>query len=262
MILSFFEKLGGATEKKTLDFFKASLFLVRCFSNLFLPHNYHPAARMVLTKQIYFTAVQILPLFIVMALLFGSVFIGVIIVLAMEYGLQNEIGRILVAAIFNEFSPFFTAILLALRSGAAINTEMAVMRVNKELDALSHLKISLMSYLIVPRVLNGMFSALALSFLFAILMLLSGYIFTFIFLKMDWATYLRVMLIAFEIQDLWVLTFKSLAFGFVVTVIPIYSGLNTYRSYNAIPISVLNGMVKLFIAIFSIEVVSLLLRLM
>jgi len=53
-----------------------------------------------------------------------------------------------------------------------------------------------------------------------------------------------------------------MAFGFVVMLIPIYSGLKATSAYTAIPISVLNGMVKLFIALFFIEVLSLLLQLL
>lgn len=261
-MLSFLESIGNATTQKAFSFYQAVRFSLSCLYHLILPSSYHSAARMVLVKQVYFTAVQILPLFIWMALLFGSVFIGAIIVLAKQYGLQNEIGEILSVFVLDEFAPFFTAILLALRSGAAINTEIAVMKVNRELDSLKHYGVDWMSYLFVPRVLNGMFSTMALSYLFAILMLLSGYVFTLLFLQMDWSTYLRVLLVAIHTEDLAVLTFKSIAFGFVITVVSIYSGLNTQRSYNAIPISVLGGMVHLFIAIFSIEVASLLLRLL
>lgn len=260
-MLTIFEIIGQKTLKQALTFYKVVRFSLNCLHALIHPASYHPAARSVLIKQIYFTAVQILPLFIWMALLFGSAFIGAIIVLAKQYGLQHEIGEILSVFILDEFAPFFTAILLALRSGAAINTEIAVMSVNRELDSLRHYKIDLMSYLFVPRILGSMFSTLSLSYLFAILMLLSGYIFTLLFLQMDWNTYLRLLLISIHTQDIAVLTLKSLAFGFVITQLSIYSGLKTLRSYSAIPVSVLSGMVHVFIAIFSIEVVSLLLRL-
>ncbi len=77
---------------------------------------------------------------------------------------------------------------------------------------------------------------------------------------MDFHTYKYLLINAIEVKDLVILLVKSMAFGFVTMLIPIYSGLKTTSAYTAIPISVLNGMVKLFVALFFIEVLSLLLQ--
>jgi len=227
---------------------------------MFLPRSYNPAMRMVLIKQIYFTAVEIIPLFISMAVLFGSVIIGVVIYLATQYSLQSEIGSIIITFVVDEFAPFFTAILIALRSGAAINTEIAVMNVNNELNTLKTYKIDFIDYLFLPRIISGIVSMISLSILFALIMLTSGFLFTLFYMDIDFHTYKYLLLNAIEVKDLIVLLLKSFAFGFFAMIIPIYSGLNTHKSYTAIPISVLNGMVKLFIAIFFIEVSSLLIQ--
>jgi len=79
-------------------------------------------------------------------------------------------------------------------------------------------------------------------------------------MNMDFHTYKFLLISAIEVKDIVVLLVKSIAFGFVTMLIPIYSGLKTGSSYTAIPISVLNGMVKLFIALFFIEVLSLVLQ--
>ena len=221
------------------------------------PSSYNPAMRVVLTKQIYFTAIQIIPLFIIMAVFFGSIIIGVVILLAAEYKLQGEIGSIIITFAVDEFSPFFTALLISLRSGTAINTEIAVMKVNNELNTLNKYKINLINYLFLPRIIGGVVSVVSLSILFAFIMLGSGYVITLFYMNMDFHTYKYLLINAIEVKDVLTLLFKSIAFGFVVILIPIYSGLKTTKSYTAIPISVLNGMVKLFVAIFLIEVISL-----
>lgn len=227
---------------------------------MFNPQSYNPAMRMVLIKQIYFTAVGVVPLFITLAILFGSIIIGVVILLATEYSLQDQIGSIIITFVVDEFSPFFTALLISLRSGAAVNTEIAVMNVNKELDTLKQYKINLINYLFLPRIISGMISVTALSFLFAIIMLSSGYLFTLFYMNMDLHTYKYLLVNAIELKDIIVLIVKSIAFGFVIMLIPIYSGLTTGTTYTSVPISVLTGMVKLFIAIFFIEVMSLLIQ--
>lgn len=79
-------------------------------------------------------------------------------------------------------------------------------------------------------------------------------------MNMDLHTYKYLLINAIEVKDLAILLLKSIAFGFVTMLIPIYSGLKTENAYTAIPISVLNGMVKLFVALFFIEVLSLLIQ--
>jgi phospholipid/cholesterol/gamma-HCH transport system permease protein len=224
------------------------------------PKSYNPAMMMVLTKQIYFTALGIIPLFIMMAAIFGSIIIGIVISLATQYNLQEQIGSIIITFVIDEFSPFFTALLISLRSGTAVNTEIAVMNVNKELNTLRQYKIDLIDYLFIPRIISGIISVTSLSILFAIIMLSSGYIFAMFYMNMDLHSYKYLLINAIEVKDIVVLLLKGIAFGFVTMLIPIYSGVNAFNSYTAIPISVLNGMVKLFVAIFVIEVISLLIQ--
>ena len=256
----FFAKIGEKTIQSFASLMEVLRFILLCLVHILLPSSYNPAMIMVLVKQIYFTAVGILPLFFFMSVAFGSVIIGVVISLAMQYGLQERIGSILVSFSVDEFAPFFTALLISLRSSTAVNTEIATMKVNHELDTLREYRIDLIDYLFVPRIISGVISVTSLSILFAIIMLASGYIFAFFTMGMDLYTYKMLLLNAIEPKDLIVLISKGIAFGFVTMVIPIYSGLNAFDSYTAIPISVLNGMVKLFIAIFVIEVSSLLLQ--
>ena len=257
MLIKIIEAIGEKTMGSLSSFYEALKFTFICFAHILNPHSYNPAMRVVLTKQIYFTAIQIIPLFIVMAVFFGSIIIGVVILLAAEYKLQAEIGSIITTFSIDEFSPFFTALLISLRSGTAINTEIAVMKVNNELNTLSNYKIDLIDYLFLPRIIGGVVSVVSLSILFAFIMLGSGYIITLFYMNMDFHTYKYLLISAIDVKDVLTLLFKSIAFGFVIILIPIYSGLKTAKSYTAIPISVLNGMVKLFIAIFLIEVISL-----
>ncbi|MBU0631012.1 ABC transporter permease [bacterium] len=262
MITNFIENIGNSAIRAGSSFYEAIKFAVICIVHMLHPKSYNPAMIMVLTKQIYFTAVQIIPFFTFLAFLFGSIIIGFVVSLAFEYSLQDQIGSIIINFTLDEFAPFFTALLISLRSSTAVNTEIAVMKVNHELSTLEHFKIDLIDYLFIPRIFAGMISVTSLSLIFAIIMLSSGYIFTLFYMGMDLNSYVKMLISSIEVKDLSVLVLKSAAFGFVIMLIPIYSGLKTMQSYSAIPISVLNGMVKLFIAIFAIEVLSLLLQLL
>ncbi len=260
MILNFFERVGDKTFSLFFSTYEALYFGSLCLVSMFIPSSYNSAMRSVLVRQIYFTTIQILPMFTIMGLVFGTAIVGSLFSLALEYSLQEHIGNILVGFVMNEFAPFFTVLLISLRSGAAIATEIAVMKVNKELNTLESFHISLINYLFLPRIISGMLSLLSLSVLLTLLMFFSGFGFSFFILHMNLDSYLSTLVYAISISDIVYMSLKSLAFGFVTMLIPIYSGLKTMDSFSAIPISVLQGMVRLFISIFIIEVLSLILK--
>ncbi len=259
-LLSGIETVGNRTLYALGSLYEALHFTFICLWHAIRPQSYHAAMRSVLVKQIYFTAVEVFPLFLFIGVLFGSVITGYVVSLAVDFSLQEEIGTILVGFVMNEFAPFFTVMLIALRSGTAINTEIAVMHVNNELSTLKAFRIDVIDYLFLPRIIGGIVSIILLSALFAIIMLLSGYLFSALFLQMDIELYLHTLTQAVTVADFLVLLGKSAAFGFFATLIPIYSGLKSDHAMSDIPISVRNGMVRLFIAIFSIEVITLALQ--
>jgi len=260
VIVRFIESIGDKAINFILSFYEIIRFTFISIVHLINPNSYNPAMRMVLVKQIYHTSVTILPFFIMLAIFFGSAIIGVVIVLATQYNLQYEIGSIIVTFVIDEFAPFFTALLISLRSATTINTEMAVMNLNKELDTLKEYKIDIINYLVLPRLISGVISSVSLSILFALIMLTSGYIFTLFYMNMDLHTYKYLILNAIMVQDVVTLLLKSIAFGFVIMIIPIYSGLKSVNKNADIPKSILSGMVKLFITIFFIEVLSLIIQ--
>jgi phospholipid/cholesterol/gamma-HCH transport system permease protein len=260
MFVRFIQGIGERTINNFFSIKEELQFIFICFVHMFNPRSYNSAMKMVLVKQIYFTAIGIIPIFIMMAVIFGSIIIGVVIVLATEYNLQDKIGSIIITFVIDEFSPFFTALLISLRSSTAVNTEIVVMNINKELNTLREYGIDLVNYLFLPRIISGIISVTSLSMIFASLMLTSGYLFALFYMNMDIYAYRDLLVNAVEVEDLVILLLKGVAFGFVSMLIPIYSGLKAKGGNTAIPISVLNGMVKLFIAIFFIEVLSLLIQ--
>ncbi|PHR55615.1 MAG: ABC transporter permease [Arcobacter sp.] len=259
---SFVQAIGLKTFKLFFIFKEALYFTFLCLFKLFSKNSYNSATRTILVKQIYFTSVQILPMLFITGLVFGSVFIALIVHLALDYGLEDHIGNILIALVINEFAPLMTVLLLALRSGAAINTEIAVMKVSKELNTLKAFNINIIEYLFLPRIISGLISTVLLASLLSIIMLLSGYLYLLLFFETGLDLYIRTLIHAISLYDISLFFIKNLLFGFFVILIPIYSGLNADMSYSGIPIAVLNGMVKLIITIMSIEVILLLIQYM
>lgn len=221
---------------------------------------YNSAMRMVLVHQIYFTSLQILPLFIAVSVIFGSLLIGIVLQGLKSFGLTSYLGHILVGFVVTEVSPFVTVLLVALRSGSAINTEIAVMKVSKELRTLEAFNIDLINYLFLPRIVGGIVSVVLLSGLFSIVVLLSGLVYSKAILGMSVDAYTSVLVDAVQFSDVIILLLKCCTFGFFIILIPITSGLSASNELTSVPIAVLNGMVKVFTAIVIIEVLSLIIR--
>lgn len=257
---TFIENVGTLFIVKYQNFKDLLLFSGECLKHLFRKRNYNTAVLDVLIVQIYFTSVQIVFLFLVVSILFGSVFMGFVLQKIKVMGLVEFLGEIMVGFIFCELVPFVTVLLLALRTSSAMNAEIAVMKVNGEMDALQSFRIDIINYLFMPRIISMEISALVLNVFFAAIVAASGFLFSKIFFEMEIETYLDVILRTMTFKDLFLVFLKNLVFAFFISVIPLYSGSRASHEPTSVPVAVLQGMVRVFMAIVIIEVLLLTLR--
>ena len=247
-------KTALATSKAWQDYFSLASKILR---KVFQRQSYSSTSVMVLINQIYFTSIQILPLFLTVAVIVGFLLIGIFVQILKDLGLGEYLGRIIMGFVVTELAPFLTVLLLALRSSSAMNAEIATMKVNKELHTLEMFHIDIISYLFLPRVISGVISVVLLSGIFSIVVLATGFVSSNLIFDMSADAYANLLLNSAEISDILILLIKCSTFGFFITLIPIRSGLNATDDLTSIPVAVLNGMVKVFIAIIVIEVFSL-----
>jgi phospholipid/cholesterol/gamma-HCH transport system permease protein len=259
-MMTIIEIIGRSILETFLSLRATLWFAAQVIIRLFEPRTYNSASRMVFINQFYFTSVQILPLFLLVAVIFGSLVNGMAFQVLKDLGLHDYLGQLLMGFAVTEFAPFMTVLLIALRSSSAINTEIAVMKVNRELNTLDIFNIDLIDYLFVPRILNGMLSMVLLSSLFSLVILASGLFVSSAVFGTGIDAYIDTLLQSSSLLDIVIVLFKCATFGFFITLIPIRLGLHASRELTSIPIAVLNGMVKVFLAIVIIEVLSSIIR--
>lgn len=218
------------------------------------------ATRSVVAKQIYFTAWQILPEFTVFAALLSFVLIEIVVSTARDFGLSDYALEMTVRVLVMEVIPLLTAFFVATRSGAAINTEVALMHIHNELEGLSQAGVDAMRFELVPRVIGGAVSVLTLTAISSSVALLMALLLVYGPQPWAWAEFGQVLTRIFTPLSLIGLWLKVLLFGLAVTVIPIASGLQIPRKLFFAPIAVLQGMVRLFFVLMLVEVGSLALR--
>lgn len=248
----------GAALLATLRVWRATLGLAGEVTVAALsPGVYNSATRTVVMKQIYFTAVQILVPFTLFAAFLSFVLIQIVVGTAAQYGLSDNALEMVVRLLVLEVLPLVTALFVALRSGSAINTEVALMRINNEFEALESSGVDTLRLEVMPRVIGGMLSVLSLTAITSVLALILGYLAVYGWQLWSLPDFTRVMGQVFDGAILAGLGLKALVFGLAVTVIPVAEGLATPKMLFMAPISVLRGMVRLFFVLMFIEVASL-----
>ena len=99
-----------------------------------------------------------------------------------------------------------------------------------------------------------------LSSLFSLVVLAFGLLVSSAIFGTSVDAYVDTVLQAASLLDIVIVLFKCATFGFFITLIPIRLGLNASMDLTSIPVVVLNGMVKVFLSIVVIEVMSLIIR--
>jgi phospholipid/cholesterol/gamma-HCH transport system permease protein len=139
------------------------------------PRTWRRTVRDVLARQVLFTGVEAARFIALIA-----VFAGLAIVLQAQVWL-NRVGRtgligpLLVAVIVRELGPLLVNFILIGRSGTAVASELASMRVNGEIRVLESSGIDPFLYLVVPRVLGLALSAFCLTVLFVFVSFVTGF---------------------------------------------------------------------------------------
>lgn len=221
------------------------------------PATYDRETRAVTAKQIYFTAWQVLPWFTLLAALLSMVLIRIVVTSAMSYGLSQYALEMVVRALVLELIPLSAALFVALRSGAAINTEVALMHIRGDFDAMQRAGIDPMRRELVPRVIGSALSVVALAVVSGVIALVLAYIGVYGFSPWGLAGYTRTVGHVFDLQVTLGLALKTLLFGLAVAVIPITASLETPREVRLAPVAVLRGMVRLFLVLVLLEAASL-----
>jgi phospholipid/cholesterol/gamma-HCH transport system permease protein len=205
-------------------------------------------------RQLYFNAWHVLPGFTAFIAALSLVVIQITISLAFDYGLAQFALQLVFYAVVLELVPLLTAFYVALRSGAAIVTEVAMMRASGELDELLEAHMDPYEREFVPRIAAAAVSVFALTIVSCSVVMLVAYLVTYGPNPSGFVEFSRTVARVFGPGALAGLTVKCLAFGAVVAVIPIAAGLDATRERDS---AVMGGMVRLFVALALIELVAL-----
>lgn len=218
---------------------------------------YTTRTRSIAMRQVYFAAWQVLPGFTLFAAALSWVVIQITVSLAREYNLAQFALELAFRVVVLELVPLLTALYVALRSGAAIVTEVAVMANNGELDEMRSANLDPYEREFVPRIAAAAVSVFALTVVSSFVVILIAYLVMYGASPWGFSEYSRTVALVFSPAELGGFLLKCVAFGVVVAVIPIAAGLDATRDPRSVPVAVMGGMVRLFVALALIELINL-----
>ena len=225
------------------------------------PSSYGAAARAVAVRQVYLTAWKVLPGYLAFSALLSVVVIEIVHGAARSYGLSGVALELVLRVLVLELIPLLTALFVALRSGAAIGAEVALMRVTGQLDDRAEAGTGPLQGELVPRIAGAALSVFSLTTLSIALAMYLAYTLFFGGSTAGFYVFTRVVGHVFDLPILIGLLLKCLLFGLAVALIPLATGLEAERGeLHTVPAAVLAGLMKLFLVIGLIEVLSLVVK--
>jgi len=161
--------------------------------------------------------------------LFIAVFTGIVLALQASYTLTGAVPIYLVGTMVGksmilELGPVLTGLSLAGRVGASTAAEVGTMRVTEQIDALETLAYDPLAYLVVPRVLAGVFMFPVVIVLASAVGILTGWSASLMLLDMSSAEFVRGLRLFFQPWDIQFAVIKSLSFGLIVTSVGSFYG--------------------------------------
>jgi len=220
-----------------------------------------PSVRSVFQRQIYFTGVQAL-----LPVMIAAVAVGV----ALQTQMRSLLGagvelnvKMLQLVVLREFAPLVTAFIVLGRSGSAMATELALMKVRGEIRQLYLMGVDPGSYLIASRIWGCVISVVSLTLLFQVIAAGIGPAVTSLFMHTDLMPYYQALFRGLDLREILISLAKTTTFGAIIAGCGCGSGIFVppLRSWvpQAAELAVLRGFILLLFADFLFAIFNLLL---
>lgn len=225
------------------------------------PRNWTGAVRHAFSRQVMTIGVE--PLWFVGT---AAVFVGVSVVVQLtfwigEAGQSQMLGPLLVAVVARELGPLLINLIVIVRSGSAMTTELGILKISGEARALEAAGSDPFTHLVLPRMLGMAVAAFCLTIVFILVTFASGYLFAAWMGKGSGDLFLFVDTVSSAVQpkDVFNILAKSLVPAFFASASCCIGGLGVSTSVADIPRATQRALTRSVAGLFVISaVVSLL----
>lgn len=197
-----------------------------------------------IVSNIYSTGVQALPIIGLLSFLIG-------VVLAYQMGLQLETygANIFIAylsgmALFREFAPLITAVIVAGRTGSAFTAQIGSMKINEEIDALNTMGLSPTELLVVPKVLGLLLVFPLLIFWADVFSVLGAMMMSKSMLGVSYAEFINRLQESVGVKQLMLGLYKAPAFALLIALVGCFQGFKVQANADSVGMQTTKSVVQ------------------
>lgn len=165
-------------------------------------------------------------------LLIISAFVGTNLALQgynafLPLGGQKLVGMFVALAGVREMAPIMVAAMVASKAGTEMASQIAVMRIRDQIDALEVMAINPYGYLVTPRFFGILLVIPALTMISVFTLLVASYGVSVYQLGLNGNEWIALAASQTHLVDLWYCTVKSVFFGAIICLVSCYHGFYT-----------------------------------
>ncbi len=175
-------------------------------------------------EQITFIGVKSTVIVLLTGAFTGMVFALQVFYALSKFGGEALLGPTVALSLLRELGPVISALMITGRAGSALASEIGIMRITEQIDALEIMAVNPYRYLVVPNMVAAVISFPLLGAFFSMIGIWGGYLVGVKLLGVSEGTYFGEMSNFVDMKDITMGITKSLSFGLIVSWVCCYKG--------------------------------------
>jgi phospholipid/cholesterol/gamma-HCH transport system permease protein len=128
------------------------------------------------------------------------------------------------------------------------------MNINREIDSLCLMNISIPRYIFLPRILAFIIAGPSLAIFFSVTGLIGSFFILGFFHDITFDNYLDQLFFAIEIKDVAVVVLKPAVMAAAIGAISVQNGMGVKKAFTEVPVMLIRGMIQSLAVIALVEV--------
>jgi phospholipid/cholesterol/gamma-HCH transport system permease protein len=172
-----------------------------------------------------------------------------------RFGSLSLTGQLVSISMVRELGPVLTSLMVAGRNSSGMASELGSMKVTEQIDAMRALGTDPYKKLVTPRVVSTVFMMFFLTILSDLVGLVGGYVISYLMLGLDTVQYWNTAYQSLTYNDVITGLIKPLFFGFIISTVGCYYGMNTKGGTQGVGRSTTQAVVASSVLILAVDVV-------
>ena len=172
-----------------------------------------------------------------------------------KQGAGNYVGMLVAILMVREEGVIMAGFAIISMIGSSMASEIATMKVTEQIDAIRVLKVNPVHYLFTPRIIAGTLMMPLVVIVASVFGVLGGAVASNLASGLTYKAYFDSVWFGLNMHDLNVCLLKSLAFGFVITLISCSCGMKAKDGAKGVGIATTKAVVWSFVAIVILDLI-------